>query len=135
MEQVTKLCEVEEERLAFSTSNKGLPQYDQAYALGKSTIDMQRIAAGLPCGSESFLLMSARWKKLEHDIYSERRKWVPHLWFVSYYMTDEAPIILFYLRLESAGWVGEWVVVGALHMVMISTKILSSLDTEHQLLR
>ncbi|KAH9556340.1 hypothetical protein CY35_07G021800 [Sphagnum magellanicum] len=73
MEQVTKLCEVEEERLAFSTSNKGLPQYDQAYALGKSTIDMQRIAAGLPCGSESFLLMSARWKKLEHDIYSERR--------------------------------------------------------------
>ncbi len=74
MEQVTKLCEVEEERLAFSTSNKGLPQYDQAYALGKSTIDMQRIAAGLPCGSESFLLMSARWKKLERDIYSERRK-------------------------------------------------------------
>jgi inositol hexakisphosphate/diphosphoinositol-pentakisphosphate kinase len=77
MEQVTKLCEVEEERLAFSTSNKGLPQYDQAYALGKSTIDMQRITAGLPCGSESFLLMSARWKKLEHDIYSERRKLVP----------------------------------------------------------
>jgi hypothetical protein len=50
-------------------------------------------------------------------------------------MTGEALIILFYLRLESAGWVGEWVVVGALHMVMISTKILSSLDTEHQLLR
>lgn len=75
-EQVNKLWELEEERLASQTSKKELPQYDPAYALGKSTIDVKRIEAGLPCGSENFLLMSARWKKLEDDIYSERRKWV-----------------------------------------------------------
>ncbi len=75
-EQVNKLWELEEERLASQASKKELPQYDPAYALGKSTIDVKRIEAGLPCGSENFLLMSARWKKLEDDIYNERRKWV-----------------------------------------------------------
>ncbi|KAH9540609.1 hypothetical protein CY35_14G013900 [Sphagnum magellanicum] len=74
-EQVNKLWELEEERLASQTSKKELPQYDPAYALGKSTIDVKRIEAGLPCGSENFLLMSARWKKLEDDIYSERRNY------------------------------------------------------------
>ena len=48
--------------------------YDQAKALGKSNIDVGRIAARLPCGSEGFLLMYARWKKLERDLYNERRE-------------------------------------------------------------
>ncbi|VAH64694.1 unnamed protein product [Triticum turgidum subsp. durum] len=43
-------------------------------ALWRTEIDMDRIAAGLPCGSESFLLMFARWKKLERDLYNERKK-------------------------------------------------------------
>lgn len=67
------LCKAEEERLA-STLNEELPPYDQARALGKTNMDVDRIAAGLPCGSEGFLLMFARWKKLERDIYNERKE-------------------------------------------------------------
>lgn len=51
-----------------------IPPYDQAKALGKTNIDVDRIAAGLPCGSEGFLLMYARWRKLERDLYSERKE-------------------------------------------------------------
>ncbi|KAL8474029.1 hypothetical protein ACS0TY_030762 [Phlomoides rotata] len=47
--------------------------YDQARALGKTNIDVDRIAAGLPCGSERFLLMFARWRKLQRDLYNERK--------------------------------------------------------------
>ncbi|XLS56387.1 hypothetical protein HN51_006142 [Arachis hypogaea] len=41
---------------------------------GKTSIDVDRIAAGLPCGSEGFLFMYARWKKLERDLYNERKE-------------------------------------------------------------
>ncbi|XP_048569217.1 inositol hexakisphosphate and diphosphoinositol-pentakisphosphate kinase VIP2-like isoform X3 [Triticum urartu] len=68
--QVKLLAEGEEEKLALTSS---FSRYDQAKALGKTTIDVARIAAGLPCGSESFLLMFARWKKLERDLYNERK--------------------------------------------------------------
>ncbi|KAK6155129.1 hypothetical protein DH2020_009377 [Rehmannia glutinosa] len=51
-----------------------MPPYDQAKALGKTNIDVDRIAAGLPCGSEGFLLMFARWRKLERDLYNERKE-------------------------------------------------------------
>ncbi|CAA6659017.1 unnamed protein product [Spirodela intermedia] len=72
-EQVKLLAEDEDEKLAMTSSYAVLPPYDQARALGKTNIDMARIAAGLPCGSESFLLMFARWKKLERDLYNERK--------------------------------------------------------------
>ncbi|KAI4998592.1 inositol hexakisphosphate and diphosphoinositol-pentakisphosphate kinase VIP2-like isoform X1 [Hordeum vulgare subsp. vulgare] len=68
--QVKLLAEDEDEKLALTSS---FSRYDQAKALGKTTIDVARIAAGLPCGSESFLLMFARWKKLERDLYNERK--------------------------------------------------------------
>ncbi|XP_078429870.1 inositol hexakisphosphate and diphosphoinositol-pentakisphosphate kinase VIP2-like isoform X2 [Wolffia australiana] len=71
--QVKLLAEDEDEKLALTSSFAVLPPYDQAKALGKSHIDMARISAGLPCGSESFLLMFARWKKLERDLYNERK--------------------------------------------------------------
>ncbi|WOK99372.1 inositol hexakisphosphate and diphosphoinositol-pentakisphosphate kinase 1-like isoform X1 [Canna indica] len=71
--QVKLLAEDEDEKLAVKTLYNVLPHYDQAKALGKTTIDVARIAAGLPCGSESFLLMFARWKKLERDLYNERK--------------------------------------------------------------
>ncbi|URE18198.1 acid phosphatase [Musa troglodytarum] len=70
--QVKLLAENEDEKLATSKYTV-LPPYDQAKALGKTTIDAARIAAGLPCGSEGFLLMHARWKKLERDLYNERK--------------------------------------------------------------
>lgn len=73
--QVKLLAEDEDEKLVAS-SYTVLPHYDQAKALGKTTIDVTRIAAGFPCGSESFLLMFARWKKLERDLYNERKKYV-----------------------------------------------------------
>lgn len=73
--QVKLLAEDEDEKLVTS-SYTVLPHYDQAKALGKTTIDVTRIAAGFPCGSESFLLMFARWKKLERDLYNERKKYV-----------------------------------------------------------
>jgi inositol hexakisphosphate/diphosphoinositol-pentakisphosphate kinase len=70
---VKVLCKAEEERLASNNLNEEIPPYDQARALGKTNMDVDRIAAGLPCGSEGFLLMFARWKKLERDIYNERK--------------------------------------------------------------
>jgi inositol hexakisphosphate/diphosphoinositol-pentakisphosphate kinase len=63
--QVKVLCKVEEERLVSNTIDEELPPYDQARALGKINMDVDRIAAGLPCGSEGFLVMFARWNKLE----------------------------------------------------------------------
>ncbi|OAE33561.1 hypothetical protein AXG93_2139s1140 [Marchantia polymorpha subsp. ruderalis] len=74
--QVKLLCKAEEERLAErlkETPSDELPPYDQARALGKTNMDVDRIAAGLPCGSEGFLLMFARWKKLERDVFNERK--------------------------------------------------------------
>lgn len=71
--QVKQLAKDEEEGLAETTSDEALPPYDQAKALGKTNMDVDRIAAGLPCGSEGFLLMFARWKKLERDLYNERK--------------------------------------------------------------
>nr|DAD34775.1 TPA_asm: hypothetical protein HUJ06_005415 [Nelumbo nucifera] len=73
-EQVKLLAQDEDEKLAKTSSYAVLPPYDQAKALGKTTIDAGRIAAGLPCGSEGFLLMFARWKKLERDLYNERKE-------------------------------------------------------------
>ncbi|ERN18184.1 inositol hexakisphosphate and diphosphoinositol-pentakisphosphate kinase 2 isoform X2 [Amborella trichopoda] len=71
--QVKLLAQDEDEKLAMTNSFSVLPPYDQAKALGKTNIDVARIAAGLPCGSEGFLLMFARWKKLEKDLYNERK--------------------------------------------------------------
>ncbi|KAG7555317.1 Histidine phosphatase superfamily clade-2 [Arabidopsis suecica] len=72
-EQVRLLAKDEHENLAEPSAYDVVPPYDQAKALGKSNIDVGRIAAGLPCGSEGFLLMFARWRKLERDLYNERR--------------------------------------------------------------
>ncbi|XAR51779.1 Diphosphoinositol-pentakisphosphate kinase [Bertholletia excelsa] len=63
----------EDEELAETASHDVIPPYDQAKALGKTNIDVDRIAAGLPCGSEGFILMYARWRKLERELYNERR--------------------------------------------------------------
>uniref|UniRef100_A0A0D9V6F9 Inositol hexakisphosphate and diphosphoinositol-pentakisphosphate kinase n=1 Tax=Leersia perrieri TaxID=77586 RepID=A0A0D9V6F9_9ORYZ len=71
--QVKLLSDDEDEEAAANSDSPSHP-YDQAKALGKTAIDMDRIAAGLPCGSESFLLMFARWKKLERDLYNERKR-------------------------------------------------------------
>ncbi|KAJ7538636.1 hypothetical protein O6H91_11G057700 [Diphasiastrum complanatum] len=71
--QVKALCKAEEEKLSDLALDENIPPYDQARALGKTNMDVDRIAAGLPCGSEGFLLMFARWKKLERDIYNERK--------------------------------------------------------------
>ncbi|GJP50724.1 hypothetical protein CLOM_g9869 [Closterium sp. NIES-68] len=43
------------------------------HGAGKARFDESRIAAGLPCGTEEFLLIFARWKKLERDIYNPRK--------------------------------------------------------------
>ncbi|XP_011085883.1 inositol hexakisphosphate and diphosphoinositol-pentakisphosphate kinase 2-like isoform X2 [Sesamum indicum] len=72
-EQVRLLAKDEDEELAEANSYDVIPPYDQAKALGKTNIDVDRIAAGLPCGSEGFLLMFARWRKLERDLYNERK--------------------------------------------------------------
>ncbi|XP_052195947.1 inositol hexakisphosphate and diphosphoinositol-pentakisphosphate kinase VIP2 isoform X2 [Diospyros lotus] len=72
-EQVRLLAKDEDEKLAETASYDIIPPYDQAKALGKTNIDVDRIAAGLPCGSEGFLLMYARWRKLERDLYNERK--------------------------------------------------------------
>ncbi|KAK6928282.1 Histidine phosphatase superfamily, clade-2 [Dillenia turbinata] len=72
-EQVRLLAKDEDEELAETSSYDVVPPYDQAKALGKTNIDVDRIAAGLPCGSEGFLLMFARWRKLERDLYNERK--------------------------------------------------------------
>ncbi|KAI3726072.1 hypothetical protein L1987_65869 [Smallanthus sonchifolius] len=73
-EQVRLLAKDEDEKLTETTSYDVIPPYDQAKALGKTDIDVDRIAAGLPCGSEGFLLMYARWRKLERDLYNERKE-------------------------------------------------------------
>ncbi|KAA8548023.1 hypothetical protein F0562_004452 [Nyssa sinensis] len=73
-EQVRLLANDEHEKLAETGSCDVIPPYDQAKALGKTIIDVDRIAAGLPCGSEGFLLMYARWRKLERDLYNERKE-------------------------------------------------------------
>ncbi|XP_031281002.1 inositol hexakisphosphate and diphosphoinositol-pentakisphosphate kinase VIP2-like [Pistacia vera] len=72
-EQVRLLAKDEDENLAETSAYDVIPPYDQARALGKTNIDVDRIAAGLPCGSEGFLLMYARWRKLERDLYNERK--------------------------------------------------------------
>ncbi|KAK4488466.1 hypothetical protein RD792_004230 [Penstemon davidsonii] len=72
-EQVRLLAKDENEELA-ETSSGVITPYDQAKALGKTNIDVDRIAAGLPCGSEGFLLMFARWRKLQRDLYNERKE-------------------------------------------------------------
>ncbi|KAL1554807.1 Inositol hexakisphosphate and diphosphoinositol-pentakisphosphate kinase vip2, variant 2 [Salvia divinorum] len=72
-EQVRCLAMDEDEELVETSSYDVIPPYDQAKALGKTNIDVDRIAAGLPCGSEGFLLMFARWRKLERDLYNERK--------------------------------------------------------------
>ncbi|GFP79282.1 inositol hexakisphosphate and diphosphoinositol-pentakisphosphate kinase 1 [Phtheirospermum japonicum] len=69
-EQVRVLAKDECEELVSDV----IPPYDQAKALGKTNIDVDRIAAGLPCGSEGFILMFARWRKLERDLYNERKE-------------------------------------------------------------
>lgn len=74
-EQVRLLAKDEDEKLAEKASyDVVVPPYDQARALGKTNIDVGRIAAGLPCGSEGFLLMYARWRKLVSDLYNERKE-------------------------------------------------------------
>lgn len=72
-EQVRQLAKDEDEELTTSSYDVILP-YDQAKALGKTNIDVDRIAAGLPCGSEGFLLMYARWRKVVRDLYNERKE-------------------------------------------------------------
>lgn len=73
-EQVKLLAKDEDEELIETTGYNLILPYDQAKALGKTNIDVDRIAAGLPCGSEGFLLMFARWRKLERDLYNERKE-------------------------------------------------------------
>ncbi|KAL8475614.1 hypothetical protein ACS0TY_028323 [Phlomoides rotata] len=73
-EQVRILAKDEYEALEDRSSYDVIPPYDQAKALGKTNIDVDRIAAGLPCGSEGFLLMLARWTKLERELYNERKE-------------------------------------------------------------
>ncbi|XP_059449630.1 inositol hexakisphosphate and diphosphoinositol-pentakisphosphate kinase VIP2-like isoform X2 [Corylus avellana] len=73
-EQVRLLAKDEDEKLTEASSYDVILPYDQGKALGKTNIDVGRIAAGLPCGSEGFLLMYARWKKLERDLYNERKE-------------------------------------------------------------
>ncbi|CAM0883363.1 unnamed protein product [Alopecurus aequalis] len=71
--QVKLFSDEENEGVATDSDSPNQP-YDQAKALWRTEIDMDRMAAGLPCGSESFLLMFARWKKLERDLYNGRKK-------------------------------------------------------------
>ncbi|KAM1009576.1 hypothetical protein FF1_044994 [Malus domestica] len=73
-EQVRLLAKNENEELTKTSSDDVILPYDQARALGKTNIDVDRIAAGLPCGSEGFLLMYARWRKLAKDLYNERKE-------------------------------------------------------------
>ncbi|KAF3599599.1 hypothetical protein F2Q69_00039333, partial [Brassica cretica] len=70
-DQVRQLAMDEDENLTEPYDI--IPPYDQAKALGKTNIDSDRIASGLPCGSEGFLLMFARWIKLARDLYNERK--------------------------------------------------------------
>lgn len=94
-EQVRLLAMDEDEKLSETGSYDVIPPYDQARALGKTNIDIDRIAAGLPCGSEGFLLMYARWKKLERDLYNERKEYVSAI-FCSFVSS-----LFYFLILES----------------------------------
>lgn len=80
--QVKLLAKDEDEKLAETSTYTVIPPYDQAKALGKTNIDVDRISAGLPCGSEGFLLMFARWKKLERDLYNEWKEYVLVYFFI-----------------------------------------------------
>eukprot|EP00897_Mesotaenium_endlicherianum_P011034 jgi/Mesen1/995/ME000120S00151 len=74
--QVKELCKDEEDAMVAGGAppvQEAIPSYDTARLLGKARLDEDRIAAGLPCGTEGFLLMFARWKKLDNDIYNERK--------------------------------------------------------------
>ncbi|MED6192063.1 Inositol hexakisphosphate and diphosphoinositol-pentakisphosphate kinase vip2 [Stylosanthes scabra] len=73
-EQVRLLAKDEDKKLAEKILYDVNIPYDQATALGKTNMDVDRIAAGLPCGSEGFLLMYARWNKLERELYNERKE-------------------------------------------------------------
>ncbi|KAL1291439.1 hypothetical protein AAHE18_20G201200 [Arachis hypogaea] len=73
-EQVRLLAKDEDKKLAERRLYDVNTPYDQATALGKTNMDVDRIAAGLPCGSEGFLLMYARWNKLERELYNERKE-------------------------------------------------------------
>jgi inositol hexakisphosphate/diphosphoinositol-pentakisphosphate kinase len=73
-EQVRLLAKDEHEELTETNLYDVIPPYDQARALGKTNIDVDRIVSGLPCGSEGFLFMYAWWKKLERDLYNERKE-------------------------------------------------------------
>ena len=68
------LAKDEDEELTETSTHDIVLPYDQAKALCKTNIDVDRIAAGLPCGSEGFLLMYARWRKLEKDLFNERKE-------------------------------------------------------------
>ncbi|KAL8515788.1 hypothetical protein ACS0TY_014471 [Phlomoides rotata] len=50
-EQVRLLAIDEDEELVETSAYDIIPPYDQARALGKTNIDVDRIAAGLHCGS------------------------------------------------------------------------------------
>ncbi|KAH9739925.1 Inositol hexakisphosphate and diphosphoinositol-pentakisphosphate kinase VIP2 [Citrus sinensis] len=60
-EQVRQLAKDEDEDLAETNPYDVIPPYDQAKALGKTNIDVDRIAAGLPCGVVTicFLLVTS----------------------------------------------------------------------------
>ncbi|KAI4389068.1 hypothetical protein MLD38_001332 [Melastoma candidum] len=73
-EQVKILAKDEDEKLIETSGNNEILPYDQAKAFGRTSIDGNRIAAGLPCGNEGFLLMFARWRKLERGLYNERKE-------------------------------------------------------------
>lgn len=73
-EQVKLLAVNEDDELTETSVYDVIPPYDQAKALGKINIDVERIAAGLPCGNEGFLLMFARWLKLERELYNGRKE-------------------------------------------------------------
>lgn len=74
-EQVRLLAKDEDEKLAETSSYDVFPPYDQAKALGKTNIDVDRIAAGyLVAMKDSFLCMpdGENWKKT--CIMYEKRK-------------------------------------------------------------
>ena len=64
-EQVRLLAKNEDEELTETSSYDVIPPYDQAKALGKINIDIDRIAAGSPCGSEGNVCsLEEAWKRL-----------------------------------------------------------------------
>lgn len=73
--QIKELCKEEDYAAGSTSGSEDAACYVslEARALGKADLDQDRVEAGLPCGSENFLLMFARWKKLERDMYNERK--------------------------------------------------------------